>query len=359
MADMIIEGLHVKNTQLFTEMNIRFNEKCNILAGPSGCGKTSALVCIAQCLSGNFEYSRFGEGAELWVDLSKDSKAYRIGLGAGSFGAAEYRRVNIKEWVPPPVDGQQRISLGAYEATELQSSPLFIGARRKFTYYYAQGIQREKQRDEALAEYIGRGILSLCGEYETSIKQWLISRDFMIEKEWMALEKQNWERFITQLPKIAPPESHFSYVKTGRDFEPVFSVYGKECYLEELSAGFQSVLFLVMDIFIWIESLMEGDSRLAVNAKGTVLIDDLDIHLDPEWQQTIRQGLLDLFPNLQFIITSNSPHLLASLGPGEVIIMPKNHTKPVYNLSPEERSFADCPRTPGTNQPSPPQADEI
>ena len=343
MADMIIEGLHVKNMRLFTELNIKFNEKFNVLAGLSGCGKTSALVCIAQCLSGNFDYSRFGEDAELWVDVLKDGEAYRIGLGAGSFGAAEYRRVNIKEWVPPPVDGQQRIPLSAYQANELQSIPLFIGTRRKFTYYYAQIIQPEKQRDEALAEYISRSVLSLCGEYETSIKQWLISRDFTIEKEWMALEKQNWERFITHLPKIAPPESHFSYVKTGRDFEPVFSVYGKECYLEELSAGFQSVLFLVMDIFIWIESLMEGDRRLAVNAKGTVLIDDLDIHLDPEWQRAILQALIDLFPNLQFIVTANSPHLLASAGPGEVIVMPKNHSRPVYNLLPEERSFAGCP----------------
>ena len=342
MADMLIEALHAKNARLFTELNIRFNDQFNVLTGANGCGKTSALACIAHCFSGHFEYSRFGEGAELWVDIQKDSEAYRIGLGPGSFNANKYRSISIKGWDPPPVDGFQRISRSAHqEHKELQSSPLFLGSRRNFTYQYIEGFRREKDREEALEEYLSKGIPSLYGEWETNIKQWLVNREFMIEKEWAAQERQNWERFTGSLPKIAPYDSHFSYVKMDRDLEAVFSVYGKECYLAELSAGFQSVLSLIINIFIWIESTMEGDRRLAVNAKGTVLIDDLDIHLRPEWQYTIREALIDLFPNLQFIVTTNSPYLLASAGPGEVIIIPTNHTGEAYHLSPQSDFFAD------------------
>lgn len=339
-----IEGLHIKNVRLFTELNIKFNKKFNVLAGPSGCGKTSALACIAHCFCyGYFEYSRFQKDAELWVDLSKDSEAYRIGLGAGSFIANEYRLYPVNEWLapPPPADGQQRTSINVCQLKEeLQSCPLFTGTRRVISYQCLQGFLREKKRIDILDEYFSCSIPFLHGEWQSSPKQWLINRIFMLEQEWATQEKQNWERLIQYLPAMAPPDSHFSYIKTGHDLEPIFSVGGKECYFEELSEGFLSVLSLIIDIFSWIEGVMEGDSRLAVNAKGTVCIDDFAAHLDPDWQSMLRQSFIDLFPNLQFIVASHSPYLLASTGPQEIIIMPQSHAEPVYNLLPEERSFA-------------------
>jgi predicted ATPase len=342
MADILIKSLYVKNVRLFSELNIRFNAKFNFLAGPNGCGKTSVLACIAHCFSNRFfEYSRYGKDAEFWADIDANGEAYRIGLGAGTFNGNEYRNPAIKQWVQPPLDDQLRKSLPSYQAIEqLQASPLFIGTRRNIGYQQIAGIQREKQTGEALNEYISNNIRSLYGEWQPNIKQWIINRDFMIEKDWAAQEKQNWEHFTRHLPKIAPFNSNFSYIKTGRDLEPVFSVYSKECYLEELSAGFQAVLSLIIDIFSWIESTMEGDSRLAVNTKGTVLIDEPDIHLHPEWQLTLREGLAALFPNMQFILTTHSPHLLASAGHGEVIVMPKSYIEPVYNLAPREKAFS-------------------
>ncbi|MGR6008126.1 AAA family ATPase, partial [Bacillus cereus] len=45
-------------------------------------------------------------------------------------------------------------------------------------------------------------------------------------------------------------------------------------------------------------------------AIGTVIIDELDVHLHPEWQLTISDSLRRMFPKLQFIITTHSPTLL-------------------------------------------------
>jgi predicted ATP-binding protein involved in virulence len=162
----------------------------------------------------------------------------------------------------------------------------------------------------------------------------------MIEKDWAAQEKKNWEHFIANLSKIAPFGSDFSYVRTGKDFEPVFSLYGKQCYLEELSAGYQAVLSIIIDIMAWLEESMEEGNRDAQTACGTVCIDEPDIHLHPEWQLTLRQGLVSLFPNLQFIVTTHSPHLLASAQAGEIIRMPKTYTDERYDLEPDKKAYS-------------------
>jgi predicted ATPase len=352
MNDIYIESLHVKNVRLFTELNIQFNRSFNFLAGPNGCGKTSVLACISHCFQdAGFEYSRYGNDSEFWSDITLKENRYRVGLGKGTFKKNEYRKIStIANWVDPPQGGNSMLSgpkNGIPESIpnylvkdKLKFTPLFIGAYRNISYKQIQGVQREKPLEEALNEYSKNNMKSLYGEWQTNIKQWIVNRYFMIDKDWAEHEKQNWEHFTKHLPKIAPFNSNFSYVKTGRDFEPVFSIYGKECYLEELSAGYQAVLSLIIDIFAWIEGTMEGDNRIVTNARGIVLIDEPDVHLHPEWQLTLREGLKVIFPHLQFIVTTHSPHLLASADSGEVIIMPKAYTEDVYNLTPREKSFS-------------------
>ncbi len=46
---------------------------------------------------------------------------------------------------------------------------------------------------------------------------------------------------------------------------------------------------------------------------GVVLIDEIDMHLHPEWQQTVVPDLLGAFPNIQFIVTTHSPQVITSV----------------------------------------------
>jgi energy-coupling factor transporter ATP-binding protein EcfA2 len=341
MNEMIVEALHIKNVRLFTELNIRFNSRFNFLVGPNGCGKTSVLACLAHCFSSqHFEYSRFSDDAELWTDVSAIGKQYRVGLGKGATKRHDYRDSPIRQWVTPP-QANGRTPINPTNSKEvIKSSPFFIGAQRNLIYQQIQGVQHEKSVAEARREYIENSLPFLYGLNKTNIKQWIINRYFMVDKKWAEQEKKNWEHFIANLPKIAPFGSGFSYVETQRDFEPVFSLYGKKCYLEELSAGYQAVLSIIIDIIAWIEGSMEEGNRDAQTACGTVCIDEPDIHLHPEWQLTLREGLVSLFPNLQFIVTTHSPHLLASAGPGEIIRMPKAYTDERYDLVPDEKAYS-------------------
>lgn len=45
----------------------------------------------------------------------------------------------------------------------------------------------------------------------------------------------------------------------------------------------------------------------------SVLIDEVELHLHPAWQQRIVQGLRRAFPKLQLILTTHSPQVLSTI----------------------------------------------
>ena len=79
---------------------------------------------------------------------------------------------------------------------------------------------------------------------------------------------------------------------------------------------------MIFEIVEWIEGTNEENEAYIPDATGIVIIDELDVHLHPEWQLTIRSALRTVFPKLQFIVTTHSPHLIATVEPGELIILP-------------------------------------
>ncbi len=48
-------------------------------------------------------------------------------------------------------------------------------------------------------------------------------------------------------------------------------------------------------------------------ARGVVLIDEIELHLHPQWQQTVIPRLRSTFPGVQFIITTHSPQVLSTV----------------------------------------------
>jgi predicted ATP-binding protein involved in virulence len=55
--------------------------------------------------------------------------------------------------------------------------------------------------------------------------------------------------------------------------------------------------------------------------EGIVLIDEVDLHLHPEWQKNIAERLCATFPNIQFIITTHSPLVINSINTKHIRII--------------------------------------
>ena len=81
----------------------------------------------------------------------------------------------------------------------------------------------------------------------------------------------------------------------------------------ELSDGYHVFIALVADIARRAVMLNQFDGAEApARVEGTVLIDELDLHLHPRWQRVVLAGLRRAFPRLQLIVTTHSPQILSS-----------------------------------------------
>jgi len=81
-----------------------------------------------------------------------------------------------------------------------------------------------------------------------------------------------------------------------------------------LSDGQRSMAALAADIALRCVQLnphLTGDAPS--ETEGVALIDELDLHLHPNWQRVVVRNLTTLFPKLQFVATTHSPFIVQSL----------------------------------------------
>ena len=113
--------------------------------------------------------------------------------------------------------------------------------------------------------------------------------------------------------------------------ELVLSIGGEPRTFTNLSAGQRMMVALIADIAIKAVAqnaylvqeaqLHTGDDSLPEvlqRTPGLVLIDELDAHLHPRWQQRVVDDLKLTFPTIQFVCTSHSPFVIQSLEVGEL-----------------------------------------
>lgn len=86
--------------------------------------------------------------------------------------------------------------------------------------------------------------------------------------------------------------------------------------LNQLSDGYRTTLAMVVDLAC---RMVEANPSDAIddplNTEAIVLIDEVDLHLHPRWQQTILIDLLRVFPRSQFIVTTHSAQVLTTVEP--------------------------------------------
>lgn len=80
--------------------------------------------------------------------------------------------------------------------------------------------------------------------------------------------------------------------------------------IEQMSDGYKIIIAMVADIA---SRMAEANPAMLdpLQSEGIVLIDEVDLHLHPLWQRNIIHQLARTFPNVQFIVTTHSPVVVA------------------------------------------------
>ena len=88
--------------------------------------------------------------------------------------------------------------------------------------------------------------------------------------------------------------------------------------LDQLSGGYRIVLALAADLA---RRMVQGNPHLddPLKSEAIVLIDEVELHLHPGWQQRILGDLRRTFPNAQFIVSTHSPQVLTTVEPQRIV----------------------------------------
>ena len=83
-------------------------------------------------------------------------------------------------------------------------------------------------------------------------------------------------------------------------------------FLDQLSDGYQVVLGMVLDFALrLVRANPEHPDPLRTQA--IMIVDEVDLHLHPEWQQHVIPDLLRTFPGTQFVLTTHSPQVVSTV----------------------------------------------
>ena len=122
-------------------------------------------------------------------------------------------------------------------------------------------------------------------------------------REWFV----NFEELLGEIFQDKDLQLHFYY----KDYSFKILTKGKEFKFTELSDGFAAVLDIVVDLILKMQH--KNQLTRAYECEGIVLVDEIETHLHLELQKVIMPLLTDIFPNIQFIVTTHSPFVLSSL----------------------------------------------
>jgi hypothetical protein len=96
--------------------------------------------------------------------------------------------------------------------------------------------------------------------------------------------------------------------------------------LRSLSDGYQSAAAWIGDLLYRVTEVFE-DYKSPLEARGLLLIDEVDLHLHPNWQRQLLSFLGTRLPNFQVIVTTHSPMTAQQANRGELFYLTREHRR--------------------------------
>jgi len=159
-------------------------------------------------------------------------------------------------------------------------------------------------------------------------QEWLLQLDYSQKSGSEKSRKRLQKMHDLVSSDLFPGVTDFSFKNDG-DNEHVVVVFaaGKDgdVWFEDLGFGYQTSLTWLADLCKrMFELYPEAENPL--HEEAVVLVDELDLHLHPKWQRDIVPTLSKVFPRVQFIVTTHSPHVLQSMADVNLYVLRRDET---------------------------------
>lgn len=345
---MKIKSLRLEHFRRFDDFPISFDEQLTVLVAKNGAGKTSILDGLATAL-GPFLTRLPGVNGinpkETDFQILPDgSKPAYMRITAESFDGVKWDRTEKRDkakgtakLIPEalgikPINEYADVFIEQYNNRVSFELPVFA-------YYGAgRGVFDVPARKRGFGKDFHRfDALKACLESRTNFRSFV---EYFYSLEEIENNKQKEVRsFDFDIPELRAIRSAVS--KMVPDFSNPRGAYPAGIYvdwqqegvkkrlrIEQLSDGYRTTLAMVMDIA---SRMAEANPDMPdpLQSHGVVMIDEVDLHLHPGWQQTILLDLMRTFPNVQFIVSTHSPQVISSVKPQCLRVIDWQEGKPI------------------------------
>jgi len=365
---MYIERVNLQDVKCFQDIELKFQtagqtqdrqSNWNVILGDNGDGKTTLLQAIAVCLMDAAtaqklvdpsDWARHGQGtAQLTARLIQEEgdkqQPGRSLKEPRSDYTVRYLIVDAgqevpleKEGVPPrffptatilePTSDYGRLFGPDYErvAYDMDFIKRNAFAKRQNRGWHSCGygafrrISGFSSPTAKVDVQLQKRFLTLFEEGAAlyDVESWLKELDRKAKKSQDSINRKSLNDATDLICKLLPQVSE---IKIKDQVE--FMWRGNPTSLNQLSDGYRSMFALVVDLLRWLE-LSRPDTNVPLNqARGLVLIDEIDAHLHPRWQRQVGFWLTEFFPNIQFIVASHSPFVAMAAGEGALTLLQK------------------------------------
>lgn len=323
-----MKKITLNNYRCFENLPLEFSDKVNLLIGDNASGKTTIIRAISTALSSFF--AGFSDENTRFTGLEKDD--FRIVRAQETL--ANESPIHVKfEWLGK----EGELVLNSAKGRTLQEplkelkklgSELYKGmfqdgkqikALPMFTSFSTADIHKPRRfGSDIFKKYEHKPSFGYfeCFQGDGFMKYWTLRLLVLREGRTGELEV---EGVLNALKKALGPEG--CNIISDVDIRPIQGkIYyilsdNRETDTDNLSDGYRRLINIVLDLSFRCMLLNKGIYGLEACAKteGTVLIDEIDLHLHPTLQAVVMKGLQNAFPNIQFIITSHAPMIMSSI----------------------------------------------
>lgn len=296
-----------------------------LLLGENGVGKTTILQCLVR-MRPDFE-NRPGKGPdeeEWWPEIAtEDDNAYFNDLMRNGTDVVAHLEAQMvagytidgKGERPNPIRCEATVERRVGKFFDFQSK----GTRKKLCpqpVVFAYGAGRHIKLAKSEAELPGPVESLFDAAVELVDAEAILQRlDYLVAKSKDRGPRRRLNSLTNMLAAILPDVDRPEDISinppltaglgTGPAGVQVRTPYGQVA-LHQLSLGYQTVTAWTIDIG-WRLFNQYPESPHPMREPAVVIVDEIDLHLHPQWQRHIREHLTKHFPNVQFIATAHSP----------------------------------------------------